>query len=454
MAAHCSNHIRVRLHFEYPPPAVVDCRMCWLLVDLNACRMVSDLESIIRDKFEFSRRSIINLFIEDCYLLHTESIYVVRDNDILRVKVECASHLNGYSSHSNEPSENCKKRQRPNEPNNSDQSIMCVERMEKKRKKKHDDILEVDTNTIPGAETNDLKNKLSKKKRQKKVDENGLTSSFIPAFSPPQTHKDHPNSKMKKISHHSKSPITPSSDDRNTCVQDGVPKTTGSKTDSSFPSKVLPSSKVPSSTRPAKSCCPPSSSHTDSLDEDGTVDQRAKDNDITNINLRLNHNSHSKLSSSTWKKQSVSISPCEQITVSQESRDKDGFGEKADPVTPQTLQQSLSMGEGSSQDYSAMPLLAAPPQVGKKIAFKLLELTENYTPEVSEYKEGMIVRFDPITKQIELELLSAAQAPSEPGKFDLVYQNPDGSEIVEYAVSRGSRVTERWESLLEPRLII
>lgn len=30
--------------------------------------------------------------------------------------------------------------------------------------------------------------------------------------------------------------------------------------------------------------------------------------------------------------------------------------------------------------------------------------------------------------------------PAEPGKFDLVYQNPDGSEIVEYAVTHGSQV--------------
>nr|XP_033501059.1 coilin isoform X4 [Epinephelus lanceolatus] len=106
------------------------------------------------------------------------------------------------------------------------------------------------------------------------------------------------------------------------------------------------------------------------------------------------------------------------------------------------------------QDYSSMPLLAAPPQVGQKIAFKLLELTENYTPEVSGYKEGKIVSFDPTTKQIELELLNISQDPVEPGKFDLVYQNLDGSESVEYAVSRGSRVTEWWDSLLEPRLII
>lgn len=34
-----------------------------------------------------------------------------------------------------------------------------------------------------------------------------------------------------------------------------------------------------------------------------------------------------------------------------------------------------------------------------------------------------------------------ASAPVEPGKFDLVYQNPDGTERVEYAVSRDARVS-------------
>lgn len=84
MAANSNSFIRVRLHFDYPPPAVVDCRMCWLLLDLNTCRVVADLESIIREKFEFSPRSILNLFIEDCYLPHTEHIFVVRDNDSVR----------------------------------------------------------------------------------------------------------------------------------------------------------------------------------------------------------------------------------------------------------------------------------------------------------------------------------------------------------------------------------
>ncbi|XP_019752990.1 coilin [Hippocampus comes] len=444
MAAHCSNHIRVRLHFDYPPPAVVDCRMCWLLVDLNTCRMVSDLESIIRDKFEFSRQSIINLFIDDCYLLHTESIYVVRDNDRLRVKVDCVSHLNGKLS------ENCKSRQRLNKPNLSGEKVTCVEWMGKKRKKNCEEILEVDINKRPLLEEhNDLKNKRLKKKRQK-VEGNGLIATDHPAFSLPPNHKDQPNSKVKKIPRQSKSQNTQSpSYNRNGCVQDDAPNATGP----SLLAKVSSASKIPSRTLPAKKCSP-SSSDTDSSDEDDTVDPKPKNKDSTDAKLRLNQNSsHKQLNCAQKKHSSASVTPSDQIATSQESCDINGFGDLANPQPSQ--QQSLSNeAESTSQDYSAMPLLAAPPQVGQKIAFKLLELTENYTPEVSEYKKGKIVSFDPTTKQIERELLSTVQAPSEPGKFDLVYQNPDGSETVEYALSRGSRVTERWESLLEPRLMI
>uniref|UniRef100_A0A672FJN5 Coilin N-terminal domain-containing protein n=1 Tax=Salarias fasciatus TaxID=181472 RepID=A0A672FJN5_SALFA len=81
MADGASSLIRLRLSFDYPPPAAAGCRLCWLLLDRNRCRVVADLESLIRDKFQFSRGSILSLFIQDCYLPHTESVYVVRDND-------------------------------------------------------------------------------------------------------------------------------------------------------------------------------------------------------------------------------------------------------------------------------------------------------------------------------------------------------------------------------------
>ncbi|XP_010008449.1 PREDICTED: coilin, partial [Nestor notabilis] len=112
--------------------------------------------------------------------------------------------------------------------------------------------------------------------------------------------------------------------------------------------------------------------------------------------------------------------------------------------------------EVPKRDYSVLPLLAAPPQVGERIAFKRLELTENYCPEVSEYKEGRIISWNAAKKQIELEILSpsAGQHAKEPGKFDLVYQSADGAELIEYAVPQDTKITESWDALIEPRLIV
>uniref|UniRef100_A0A8C6QBR4 Coilin n=1 Tax=Nannospalax galili TaxID=1026970 RepID=A0A8C6QBR4_NANGA len=106
------------------------------------------------------------------------------------------------------------------------------------------------------------------------------------------------------------------------------------------------------------------------------------------------------------------------------------------------------------KDYSLLPLLAAAPQVGEKIAFKLLELTSNYSPDVSDYKEGKILSHDPETQQVDIEILSSLPALKEPGKFDLVYHNENGTEVVEYTVAQERRITVLWKELIDPRLII
>uniref|UniRef100_A0A8C0BFI2 Coilin n=1 Tax=Buteo japonicus TaxID=224669 RepID=A0A8C0BFI2_9AVES len=96
--------------------------------------------------------------------------------------------------------------------------------------------------------------------------------------------------------------------------------------------------------------------------------------------------------------------------------------------------------EVPKRDYSVLPLLAAPPQVGERIAFK----------------EGKIISWNADKKQIELEILSssAGQLAKEPGKFDLVYQSADGAELIEYAVPQDTKITESWDALIEPRLIV
>ncbi|NXO95883.1 COIL protein, partial [Certhia brachydactyla] len=113
--------------------------------------------------------------------------------------------------------------------------------------------------------------------------------------------------------------------------------------------------------------------------------------------------------------------------------------------------------EVPKRDYSVLPLLAAPPQVGERIAFKHLELTENYSPEVSDYKNKYTeLKKTPKNKtnpKTKLVLIGVCVA-KEPGKFDLVYQSADGAELIEYAVPQDTKITESWDALIEPRLIV
>ncbi|XP_033969675.1 coilin isoform X2 [Trematomus bernacchii] len=588
MAAHGKNFIRVRLHFDYPPPAVAGCRMCWLLADLNTCRVVADLESLIREKFGFSRSSVLQLFLQDCYLPHTESVCVVRDDDSLRVKVDSLAHLNGHSSSPDAASENGKKRQRPTEEDCPEEKAVCVDRKKKKRKKKCEESVETDTKQASGEEKNGKleikhKDKKKKKKKKKKAEETPKAAASPPKTpasveKPAKSSKKPLVTKPKKVS---SSDSSSSSEDDEAAKKPAAKKPAAIKPTPKTPTLKTPTPKTPSST-PTASKAPPttkppqtkprpppsSSSECSSSDEapavkslpkttyltstapKGAISKDSKPQQATNGAQKQvaaqNHHDNAASSDSDsddeiklvirqpgqqpgfggggmspWRgrgrghigrgspvEQSRGHigrgSPVEQSrghigrgSPLEQSRGHIGRGSpveqsrghigRGSPVeqgrgggrpggfrgssyngarepschtdTLTNLSVVLQNGANGAQaapkrDYSSLPLLAAPPQPGQKIAFKLLELTENYTPEVSEYKEGKLVSFDPTTKQIELELLYTYQAPVEPGKFDLVYQNADGSESVEYAVSRGSQVTERWDSLLEPRLII
>ncbi|NWT60362.1 COIL protein, partial [Erythrocercus mccallii] len=109
--------------------------------------------------------------------------------------------------------------------------------------------------------------------------------------------------------------------------------------------------------------------------------------------------------------------------------------------------------ETPKRDYSVLPLLAAPPQVGERIVFKRLELTENYSPEVSDYKTLSTKKNNKHNPKAKLVLISFCVA-KEPGKFDLVYQSADGVELIEYAVPQDTKITESWDALIEPRLMM
>ncbi|CAL8342876.1 unnamed protein product [Merluccius merluccius] len=528
MAADIINSIRLRLYFDYPPPAASDCRMCWLLVDLNKCRVVADLESIIRDKFDISRKSILNLFIDNCYLPHTESIYVVRDNDAISIKVDSLVLLTNGQCSDQVGSKSRKKRRRYLEVEPEDHEV-CSAWKKKKRKKKSEAILDEETQQTPGP----IGDEDSHKKHLKRKEKTPKSSSSKTPLTPSGQHVNKtPRPKSVDVNGKAKAKQASSSDSSDSSSEEDTAATNlASKVQKNIPQKV------PQKAKPApgkkSQPCPSSSSDSSSDEAQGEPSTKLIGRLSAPKGLARDKNNpqggaqQGSLASQPTKcatKPASGVPPPASVGEVAAGRPADSDSEEEIKLVikrPLLAMQGVSIaaeacvrgrgwgrcqprGRGGvnggnpdrvgrefhlnydkverlcrppsyekdlltnhslmlqnrvepppKRDYSTMPLLAAPPSVGQKIVFKLLELTENYTPEVSEYKEGKIINFDHATKQVELELLNSWHAPAEPGKFDLVYQNADGSESVEYAVSRsGSQVTERWDSLLEPRLVI
>lgn len=504
--------------------------MCWLLVDLNKCRVVADLSSIIKEKFGYSRKTILDLFIEECYLPSAESIYIVRDNDSVRVKVSSPVQVNGAEAEA----QNSKSKKRGRE----DETQTC-DGLSKKQKQ--------DNAQMNGlAPDEDDKKKKKKRKKNKKEVKESVTKSATPQKSTAAPCSTKGKSTSAVVSsdktNHTKNhkPASSSSDssedesqkkapppkpkpNKKPCVAAQKESTDSSSLDetekpkSSIPLSITPkpssstlklqtpqrressrdsssssssspiikksqaagqpSSTIQKSLQPVSSSVPkkPQDEGESSDSDESEIELVIKKPNLQGLGLRI---------AGLCPRLSESAGRGRGNTQGQErgrgrganrGSGRGGFSRARGTPWKQNFHYSYENGEQQKQDdsltnesfilqnppelapkrdYATLPLLAAPPAVGQKIAFKLLELTENYTPEVSDYKEGKILAFNPQTKVTELELLSRPHAPAEPGKFDLVYQNPDGSERVEYAVTQGSKLTECWDSLLEPRLIV
>jgi len=94
------------------------------------------------------------------------------------------------------------------------------------------------------------------------------------------------------------------------------------------------------------------------------------------------------------------------------------------------------------KDYSAYHAVSeSGPRVGDVIAFKVIEMGENYTPGVSDYKEGKVLECDG-TSTVTFELLKMKKK-NKTGKFE-IGEDDDQQERV---------VTFKWAEVIEPRLM-
>ncbi|XP_039596128.1 coilin [Polypterus senegalus] len=607
MAAPLNSILRVRLFFDYPPPATPGCRMNWLLVDMNRCRVVADLASIIRDKFEFSRGTLLSLFIDECFLPPSESACLVRDNDSIRVKTECVlPELNGLESKNESPVSHWKNKKRfRTEDEPLPKTDINSHTKKKKRKQQQETPSQSPQQEVEGLpdcsrKKRDRKKKESaseesevqlKQKKKDKVYKDDLVISnkdkknkckTLPVFyglKPPKL-----SSVLKKTSVKQTAQSDSESSTSSDTAEDELPtaatslksfkgqslsglgdgtvnkSATSKQASSTFKLGVTREGRQSSDLTTAKqtqkvaassgtkhvATSQTKSSSTNSSSEDteiatkkpalekmqkvaaassgmkpaatsqtkcSSTDSSSEDTEMVTKKPALEQMQKRAAASSGQTKSSSSTSnskDTEMVTKKLvptlgpslpgvgrsiplnigrgsgrfdnqfswrgsgghgqrggRGRAKAGAGnhsfynyegntlqeQQKDVLSNKSVIRENPPAEEPKKDYTSLPLLAAPPQIGQRIAFKLLELTENYTPEVSDYKEGKIISYDQTTSQVELEVLTSPAVSAEPGKFDLVYHTPDGAEVVEYAVSRSSKITERWSSLIEPRLI-
>ncbi|XP_039199521.1 coilin isoform X1 [Crotalus tigris] len=569
MGSGCEAPVRLRLLFDYPPPMTPACGLCWLLVEPNQVRLITDLISLIREKFGFSRHARLNLFLDGALLPPTESARLVRDNDSLRVRLEEIVGLNSYDTVTNGSSSLSKsqrKRQRKLEakdsesededPNKRKKSKWNFEQKEEKstniqdsvtlgKKKKAApershmmDTESEDDNSHSkklrkkieqGKEQDAKKNKKKKastcpskstsQKTEKSFSQKSTKGNTTAQSNPKKGSSSSESSTSSSDSNHS----TPGTKQTNTHASKGTSqhinkpqlaslkslstgkykdkislktgetkkaKNQSSSSDSDSSSEEeqqssnlknkLPYQKQETVTGHSSKTEPKSSSsesddssesETDALKKQNAIDNlsvRGNDKQLSDVsyglasNLKENRRGRGRGETPSWR--GPRVRGCRGMTRDRGRGERVHFfynysseNQKQKQLNEAATNASVIIQnpvEAPKKDYSTLPLLAAPPQVGQKIAFKLLELTENYTPEVSDYKEGNLVSWNPVNKQLELEILSFSSVAKEPGKFDLVYQSEDGDETIEYAVSQDRKITQSWEALIEPRLII
>ncbi|XP_065708305.1 coilin [Patagioenas fasciata] len=584
--------VRLRLLFDHPPPGSPGCALCWLLLEPSQVRLITDLISLIRHRFGFSRRTRLSLFLDGALLPPTESARLVRDNDSLRVKLEevVADYEETDDGFSYAPKEDKKrhrqkqeeeefsrneerhKREKKKKKHNPEYSMSREEtsvdiqdslKRYKKRKRKEEvsgrsrlreGKEESSTDHSKKLKKAETEKQLMTKKKDEKQTKAAATKVALEQAdgssslnSGKNTKKITTQSERKRLESSDSSSTSSDSDSNELNVKQNksphkpvvatLPKdksqaAANSDVKTVVSNKVTVKSNAEKCTKTTISKSTKKSQSSSSDSDSSTEDEKAataqastvKEKSLPNNTAAVKTGTTSAPKAKTSSSESDS-SDSETLVIKKPTANaglNNSMIRNCTKPLPSGVQGPLASsgrgrGRGTAQDsfwggprgrgfhgmmrgqgrgrganffynyssegqkqrqlneaatntsvvvqnpvdvpkrdYSVLPLLAAPPQVGERIAFKRLELTENYSPEVSDYKEGKIISWNADKKEIELEILSssAGQFAKEPGKFDLVYQSADGAELIEYAVPQDTKITESWDALIEPRLIV
>lgn len=99
-------------------------------------------------------------------------------------------------------------------------------------------------------------------------------------------------------------------------------------------------------------------------------------------------------------------------------------------LLPQIVSKSSPKKERPSPspkiDYEKFQTLDSAPRVNDRIAFKVLEISSSFTPEISSYKSGEVIDFDSSTNEVTLKLFSKYNSVlKRSSKFSVVFNETE-----------------------------
>uniref|UniRef100_A0A2K6PUE4 Coilin N-terminal domain-containing protein n=1 Tax=Rhinopithecus roxellana TaxID=61622 RepID=A0A2K6PUE4_RHIRO len=484
-----SETVRLRLQFDYPPPATPHCMAFWLLVDLN------NLTSLIHQRFSCSSGALLGLYLERGLLPRAESVRLARDNNCLRVKLEergvaenSKSKKRAFQLEDEETEPDykySKKHRKRQENNNNNEKALDLE-----PKAVTDQTVKKNKATCgtAGDDNKDTKRKSAKNPKSPEVQAvkdwaNQRCSS--PKGSARNTKRKGSVSVCSKESPSSFS----ESESCDESISDGASKVTLEARNSSekLPTELSKEGPSTKNTSADKLGIKSGFSLTPSKDKTSGTSSISDCSSESDDQCLM---SSSTLECAAGFLKAVGLFAgrgCPGPEVSSHTAGAAGWrhsgsnggGQTPGPSPSVSLPTSLgrgwgrgenlfswkgARGRGISTDNQRQQQLSdvvtnssiiqnpvkthkkdytAAPQVGEKIAFNLLELTSR-----------RILSPNPKTQQVDTEILPSLLAFREPGKFDLVYHNENGTELVEYSVTQESKITVFWRELIDPRLII
>uniref|UniRef100_A0A2K6DJ05 Coilin N-terminal domain-containing protein n=1 Tax=Macaca nemestrina TaxID=9545 RepID=A0A2K6DJ05_MACNE len=466
---------RLRLQFDYPPPATPHCTAFWLLVDLN------NLTSLIHQRFSCSSGDLLGLYLERGLLPRGESVRLVRDNCCLRVKLEergVKSKKRAFQLEDEETEPDyrySKEHRKRQENNNNNEKVLDLEpkavtdQTVSQKKKKEKKIKQPVAQRVI---TKRPKENQQRKKRKVNIKKKGEESQKQPVKA---------KSKGSVSICSKESPISSlASESCDESISDGPSKVTLEARNSSekLPTELSKEGPSTKNTTADKLGIKSGFSLTPSKDKTSGTTSSISDCSSESDDQCLMSSSTLECAAGFLKTVGLFAGRgCPGPELSSHTAGAAGWrysgsnggGQAPGPSPSVSLPTSLgrgwgrgenlfswkgARGRGISTDHQRQQQLSdmvtnssiiqnpvkthkdytAAPQVGEKTAFKLLELTSR--------------------RILNTQILPSLPALREPGKFDLVYHNENRTEVVEYAVTQESKITVFWRELIDPRLII